>query len=244
MLTYKVVFLVSVLGNITRRVQRNLEPQNSNCALAQVQVNCSKREEESQKENRMAKEWNQPGKKVNKGMVKDEKKMKGLELTSNKGQRKGGRKIGKESMHNLINAYFVGTPPEVKAVISEWERELNNNIENQEIEAKEWETMVKDTENTIGLQTLFHQTIQQYCVMQNILAHTMTTYKEREEHEEDRPVEPSMKDLQREIQSDQLQLYHNNLTVNRIEQSLQDMKRSEISGSSVKFPALVDSSND
>lgn len=55
---------------------------------------------------------------------------------------------------------------------------------------------------------------------ENILARVMTTYKEREETEEDRPTEPSMKDLQREIQSVQMQLYHNNLSLNRIEQSL------------------------
>jgi len=64
--------------------------------------------------------------------------------------------------------------------------------------------MVEDPENTIGHQTLFHQTIQQHWVMKNILARAMTTYKEREEPEEDRPAEPSMKDLQREIQSIQL----------------------------------------
>lgn len=72
----------------------------------------------------------------------------------------------------------------------------------------------------------------------------MTTYKEREEIKEDRPVEPCMKDLRREIQSIQLQWYHNNLMVNRIEHSLQDMKRSEISGSSAKAPASMDSSDD
>lgn len=69
----------------------------------------------------------------------------------------------------------------------------------------------------------------------------MTTYKEREELEENRPAKPSMKDLQREIQSVQLHMYHNNLKVNRIEQSLQDMKRNEIPGSSTKTPTLVDS---
>lgn len=46
----------------------------------------------------------------------------------------------------------------------------------------------------------------------------MTIYKEREEPEEDRPIEPSLKDLQKEIQSVQMQLYHNNLCLNRIEQ--------------------------
>jgi len=62
--------------------------------------------------------------------------MKGLEPTSSKGSRKICRKIGKESMQNLINAYFLGTPHEVKAIIFEWERELNNNIANQEIETE------------------------------------------------------------------------------------------------------------
>ena len=93
------------------------------------------------------------------------------------------------------------TPPKVKAIISEWERELNSNIENEEIQAKEWDTIVKGPGNTRGCQTLFRQTIQQYWVMKNILAKAMTTYKEREELEEDRPTKPSLKDLQKEIQS-------------------------------------------
>lgn len=86
----------------------------------------------------MEKEGNQLGKKVNRGMGKAKKNMKGLEPTSSRGLSKRGRKYWKESMQNLINAYVVGTPPEVKEVISEWERELNNNIPNQEIEAEDW----------------------------------------------------------------------------------------------------------
>jgi len=35
--------------------------------------------------------------------------------------------------------------------------------------------------------------------MKNILANAMTTYKEREEPEDDRQAEPSLKDLQKEI---------------------------------------------
>lgn len=62
-------------------------------------------------------------------------------------------------MQNLINAYIVGTPLKVKAVISKWERELNNNIANQEIKTKEWETMVKYPGNTKGRQMLFRQII-------------------------------------------------------------------------------------
>jgi len=65
-------------------------------------------------------------------------------------------------MKSLINVYVVGTLPEVKAQISEWERELKDSIENQEIGTEEWETMVKDPKNTIGCQTLFWQTIEQY----------------------------------------------------------------------------------
>lgn len=85
--------------------------------------------------------------------------MKGLELTTSKGSRKRGRKIGKESMQKLINAYYIGILAEVKAVTSEWERELNANIENEEIQAEEWETIVKGLGNTKGHQTLFRTTI-------------------------------------------------------------------------------------
>lgn len=63
--------------------------------------------------------------------------MKALEPASSKGPSKRGRKIGKESMQNLINRYYVGTSTEVKDVISEWERVLNTNIGNQEIEVEE-----------------------------------------------------------------------------------------------------------
>lgn len=129
-------------------------------------------------------------------------------------------------MQTLINTYMVGNPPEVKAQISKWERELNDSITNQEIEVEEWKNMVKDPGNNRGCYMLFRQTIQQYWVMKNILAQAMTFYKKREEQEEARPMEPSMKDLHKEISIVQIQLYLNNLVVNRIEQRIQDMKRS------------------
>lgn len=65
-------------------------------------------------------------------------------------------------MQNLINAYYVGTQAKVKVVISEWEKELNANIETEEIQVEEWETIIKDLGNTRGRQKLFRQTIQQY----------------------------------------------------------------------------------
>ena len=40
--------------------------------------------------------------------------------------------------------------------------------------------------------------------MKSILAKSMNTYKEREEPEEDRQEEPSLKDLQKDIQSVQM----------------------------------------
>lgn len=117
------------------------------------------KEEVIRKESGMEKEGHEVGKRENIGMGKARKKMKGLEETSYREPSKRGRKTRKESMENLINAYMVGTPLEVKVIIVEWERELNDNIANQEIEAEEWETMVKDPGNTIGRKTLFHQTI-------------------------------------------------------------------------------------
>lgn len=60
--------------------------------------------------------------------------IKFLELTTRKGPSKRGSKKGKESIQNLINTYYVGNPAKVKDVISEWERELNANIENEEIQ--------------------------------------------------------------------------------------------------------------
>lgn len=91
---------------------------------------------------------------------------------------------------------------------------------------------------------MFQQTIQKYWVMKNIVALAMTTYKEREDLEEDRPKEPILRDLQREIQFVQMQLYQNNIYLNRVEQSLHNMMRSEFVGSSVKAPAAVDSSDE
>ena len=45
-----------------------------------------------------------------------------------------------------------------------------------------------------------------------------------------------------EIATFQIQTYRDNLALGRIEQTLQDMKRSEMLGSSAKAPALVISS--
>ena len=80
--------------------------------------------------------------------------------------------------------------------------------------------------------------------MKNILAKAMTTYKEIEEPEEDRQVEPSLKDLQKEIQSIQMKQYHNNLCLKRIEQRWQTLMQSEAPELSAKVFALVDSSDE
>lgn len=111
-------------------------------------------------------------------------------------------------MQNLINAYYVGTPTEVKAVIVEWEGELNGNIENEETLIAYWEPIIQDPGHNKGRQTLFRQTIKQYWVMNNLLAKAMITYKDKEELEVDKQEEPSLKDLQKEIQSVQMQQYH------------------------------------
>lgn len=55
----------------------------------------------------------------------------------NREQRKRGRKIGREHMKTLIDAYMAGNPPEVKAQIASWERELNDNTRNQDIPMEE-----------------------------------------------------------------------------------------------------------
>lgn len=80
--------------------------------------------------------------------------------------------------------------------------------------------------------------------MKNILAKAMTTYKEREEPEEDRRAEPSLMDLQKEIKSVQIQLYHSNLYLNRVEQQLQTMMHGEVPGLSAKTVVPVDSSDE
>jgi len=145
----------------------------------------------------MVKEGKEVGKRGTKGTKKAGKRTKGGEENSNRGLNKRGRRTRKEHMQTLINTYMAGNPPEVRAQIAEWERELNDNITNQDIETEEWEIMVKDLGNTRGRHMLFWQTIQQYWVMKNIVAQAMTLYKEEEVQEEARTTEPSMKDLHR-----------------------------------------------
>lgn len=108
-------------------------------------------------------------------------------------------------MQKLMHAYCVGTPTEVKAVIASWEVELNANVVNEEIPKSVWEHVVQDLRHTRRRQTLFRPTIQLYWVMKNILAKAMTTYKDIEEAEEDKHEELSLKDIQKEIQSVQMQ---------------------------------------
>lgn len=50
--------------------------------------------------------------------------------SSNREQCKRGRKIGREHMKTLIDAYMVGNRPEVKAQLAGWEQELNDSITN------------------------------------------------------------------------------------------------------------------
>lgn len=72
----------------------------------------------------------------------------------------------------------------------------------------------------------------------------MTTYKEREEPEGDRQEEPSLKYIQKEIQSVQMQQYHHNLNLKRMEKKIQTLWQSELPRSSAKDPAPIDSSNE
>lgn len=98
----------------------------------------------------MEKEGKEVGKRGTRGTRKAMKSTKGVEATSGRGPNKRGRKTENEHMQALINAYMIATPPEVKAQISEWERELNDSITNHEIEIEEWKNMVKDLGNTRG----------------------------------------------------------------------------------------------
>lgn len=98
--------------------------------------------------------------------------------SSSREQCKRGRKTGWEHMKTLIDAYMATNPPEVRAQITGWERELNDNMTNQDIPMEEWEDMVQDPSNTRSRHTLFRQTIQQYWVMKNVVARAMTLNKE------------------------------------------------------------------
>lgn len=132
---HNVLILVSMIGSLNTSVQKTLTSRHLNHTSeyhASVQVCCSDRKERSSENNQMAKKGNQQGRKGNRRLRKTDKKMKGLESSASKDPRKRGREIGKESMQNIINIYYVGTPAEVKDVISKWERELNANIENEE----------------------------------------------------------------------------------------------------------------
>jgi len=110
--------------------------------------------------------------------------------------------------------------------------------------------MVQDTGNTHRWHTLFRKTFQQYWVMKNVMAHAMTLNKEQVENkgqeaqEDNKGKEPYRADLLKEIAEIQIKKYRNNLALGRIEQSLQDMRRSEMSGSSAKAPAPMESSNE
>jgi len=53
--------------------------------------------------------------------------------------------------------------------------------------------------------------------MKNLLARAMTTYKDKEEPEKARQEEPSLKDIQKEIQGMHVQQYHQNLCFRRME---------------------------
>lgn len=77
------------------------------------EVSCPGKEVLSWKENEMGKEGKEVRRRGNRGMGKAGKKTKGLEENSSRGPSKRGRKTVKENMQNLINAYVVGTPPEV-----------------------------------------------------------------------------------------------------------------------------------
>ena len=151
---HNVLILVSVIGSLNANVHKTLTAQHLNHTSeyqAPVHDCHSNRKERSSEKTQMAKEGNQQARKGNKRSGKTEKKMKGLASSA----RKDARKRGKESMQNIINAYYVGTPTEVKVVISEWERELNANIENEEIWVEKWDTIVTDPSNTRRRQTLF-----------------------------------------------------------------------------------------
>ena len=59
-------------------------------------------------------------------------------------------------MQNLLHAYHVGTPKQVKEVITSWEVDLNSNVENEELPVAEWEPLLSDLGHTRGRQTLFN----------------------------------------------------------------------------------------
>ena len=116
-------------------------------------------------------------------------------------------------MKTLIYTYMVGNPPEVRAQIACWERELNDNIKNQDIPVEEWEDMVQDPGNTRRRHTLFRQTIHQYWVMKNVVARAMTLKKEQatskgsEAQEDTKQKDPIRAELLKEIAIAQIQTY-------------------------------------
>lgn len=91
--------------------------------------------------------------------------------------------------------------------------------------------------------------MQQYLVMKNVVAHAMTLNQEQvvcgriEAKENTKEKDPVKAKLLRDIATMKIQTYRNNLVLERIEQTLQDMKRSKILGSSAKAPGPVISSD-
>lgn len=106
---------------------------------------------------------------------------------------------------------------------------------------EEWEPFLIDPGHTRGLQTLFRQAIQQYWVMKNLLAKAMTTYGDKEEPLQSHNEEPSLKDVQKEIQVVQVQQYHQNLHFRKIEKQIQTLLQNEVPGLIAKDPTPIDS---
>lgn len=85
--------------------------------------------------------------------------------------------------------------------------------------------------------------------MKNVVAQAMTLNREqaaigKTKENENIKEKDLVRDELREIAIVQIQTYKNNLALGRIEQTLQDMKRSEMLGSSAKAPAPIISSDE
>ena len=100
---------------------------------------------------------------------------------------KRGRKTKKKIMENLLEAYSVGNPPQIRNVIQGWERESNSNEEDIEVQEENMD-FVFDPGNTRGRVSLFHQSIHTYWTLKCVLAKALQSLQPSESRPEVIPI--------------------------------------------------------
>jgi len=117
---------------------------------------------------------------------------------------------------------------------------LNLQVE-LEPSAEDWGELIMDPGYTHGHLTLFRQFIHLYWLMKCIVAKAMSTTTNTMTQSE---AKLGLRDIQNELQFNQLQLQNQNTHLSCIERHIPCLPQSKLLGSSVKYLALLESSND